>query len=378
MCRLLQIVRIFITRNTSYKDKPLIGCYHNLPSVSRLSPYYWFHESYDRQTTREAKSKIRLQEEEASPKPCHSRQSQVTILHNTSETQTQADASNVASPKGNSSYVSSLTVDGDDSLYVASSDGHLRLWPLDMATDVEENEHSICTVATADSSIKCLLATNKGLVSAHQDGKIRVWHTGKKRNGTRRLNLRAVLPTAVDCLRTFLLPKNYVEVRRHWTRTWVHHVDAVTAFAMSPDGLEMYSVSWDRSLKAWRMDGLRCVESIAAAHDDAINAVAVSPDGHVFTGSADKTIKAWRRHPGQRWLALVGTMGCHKASVNALALGIGGQVLYSGACDKTVIVWELAGGAMTPSPPRSGGIRRPCCAWPPLVTWCAAVRRTGR
>uniref|UniRef100_A0A0A9AHU7 Uncharacterized protein n=1 Tax=Arundo donax TaxID=35708 RepID=A0A0A9AHU7_ARUDO len=105
----------------------------------------------------------------------------------------------------------------------------------------------------------------------------------------------------------------------------------------------MYSVSWDRSLKVWRLPGLRCVESVAQAHDDAINAVAVSADGHVYTGSADKAVKAWMRRRGQRKLALVGTMERHKAAVNALALGVGGQVLYSGACDKTVIVWERVG-----------------------------------
>ncbi|GJN00192.1 hypothetical protein PR202_ga17606 [Eleusine coracana subsp. coracana] len=51
----------------------------------------------------------------------------------------------------------------------------------------------------------------------------------------------------------------------------------------------MYSMSWDRSLMARQLvDGLRCV------------AVGVSPDGRVFTGSADTntntTVKPWRRH----------------------------------------------------------------------------------
>lgn len=266
----------------------------------------------------------------------------------------------IATLKGNSSYVSSLAVDGGDSLYVASSDGHIRLWTLDTATDAKEKEQN--TVAITDSSVKCLLATGKGLVSAHQDGKIRVWHAGRK-NGTHCLTVRAVLPTAADCLRTFLLPKNYVGVRRHRTRTWVHHVDAVTALAASPDGAEMYSVSWDRSLKAWRMvNGFRCVESVAAAHDDAINAVAVSPDGRVFTGSADKTVKAWRRRPGQSTkLALVSTMESHEAAVNALALGGVGKVLYSGACDKTVVVWELAGGGMAVSATLRGHTKAVLC-----------------
>ncbi|PAN25656.2 hypothetical protein PAHAL_4G271400 [Panicum hallii] len=251
-----------------------------------------------------------------------------------------------ATLKGNSFYVSSLTVDGD-SLYIASSDGHIRLWPLDMAMDAQRAELSSSTVAVTNSSIKCVIATGNGLVSSHQDGKIRVWHAPRRNGSCGHLALRAVLPTAVDCLRTFLFPGNYVEVRRHRKRTWVHHVDAVTALALSPDGAEMYSVSWDRSLKVWRLPSLRCAQSVSAAHGDALNAVAVSADGHVFTGSADGTVKAWRRGPGQRKLALVGTMERHKAAVNALAVGVGGTVLYSGACDRSVVVWEYcAGGGM--------------------------------
>ncbi|CAL5052119.1 unnamed protein product [Urochloa decumbens] len=261
----------------------------------------------------------------------------------------------IATLKGNSSYVSSLAIYGD-SLYMASSDGHIRLWPLDMAMDdaVQRAEQSCSTstVAITNSPIKCVIATSTGLVSSHQDGKIRVWHPPAQRNGSsdhhHHLTVRAVLPTATDRLRTFPFPSNYVEVRRHRKTTWVHHADAVAALAVSPDGAEMYSVSWDRSLKAWRLPCLRCVESVAAAHDDAINAVAVAADGRVFTGSADGTVKAWwRRGPGQRKLELVGTMERHSAAVNALALGAGGRVLYSGSCDRSVVVWECgAGGDM--------------------------------
>lgn len=246
--------------------------------------------------------------------------------------------------------MSGLAVDGD-ALYVASSDGHIRLWPLDMdATMKQDDQPGDSVVAITSSSIKCLMVTGDGLVSSHQDGKIRVWQQARRRSSGgyhHHLTLHAVLPTTADCLRTFLFPKNYVEVRRHRRCTWVHHVDAVTALAVSPDGAHMYSVSWDRSLKVWRVPGLRCVESVAPAHDDAINAVAVSADGCVYTGSADRTIKAWRRHPGQKNLTLVGTMERHSSAVNALAVGAGGQVLYSGSCDRSVVVWEAdAMGAM--------------------------------
>ncbi|KAL6635101.1 hypothetical protein ACP70R_027772 [Stipagrostis hirtigluma subsp. patula] len=259
---------------------------------------------------------------------------------------------------GHSSYVSALAVAGD-SLYSASSDGRIRVWPLDDASRRREqlgDDDDGCSgsggggtvVAACSSSVKCLLATGGGLLlSSHQDGKIRAWRVGSRKDGTRRLVQSAVLPTVVDRLRTCLMPWSYVEVRRHRRRTWVHHVDAVTALAVSPDGALLYSASWDRSVKVWRLPDFRCVESVAPAHDDAINALAVSPDGHVYTGSADKKIKAWRRDPERKNKhVLVATMERHRSAVNALALGVDGKVLYSGACDRSVVVWERAAGGL--------------------------------
>ncbi|CAL5019507.1 unnamed protein product [Urochloa decumbens] len=256
-----------------------------------------------------------------------------------------------------SSYVSSLAVDGD-SLYIASSDGRIRVWPLNGASRRQEEQQQgdassgATVVAACDSSVKCLLAAGDGLLlSSHQDGKIRAWRAAAGGSSPPRLalRLRTVLLTCADRLRAFLAPWSYVQVRRHRWRAWVQHADAAAALAVSPDGALLYSASWDRSLKAWRLPGFRCAESVAAAHDDAVNAVAVSPDGHVYTGSADKKIKAWRREhrPGRRRMSrhvLVQTMERHRSAVNALALGVDGNVLYSGACDRSIVVWERAVG----------------------------------
>lgn len=153
----------------------------------------------------------------------------------------------------------------------------------------------------------------------------------------KRHKLLTTLPTVNDRLRRFTLPKNYVTVRRHKKRLWIEHVDAVTGLAVN-NGL-IYSVSWDKSLKIWRASDLRCLESVKA-HEDAINAVVVSGDGTVYTGSADKRIRVWAKPAGGKRHALVATLEKHKSAVNALAINDDGSVLFSGSCDRSILVWE--------------------------------------
>lgn len=146
------------------------------------------------------------------------------------------------------------------------------------------------------------------------------------------------LPTTADCLLRFPLPKNYVTIRRHHKRLWIEHADAVSGIVANTSGL-LYSVSWDKTLKIWSVSGLRCLESVSA-HDDAVNAVVVAADGTVYTGSADRRIRVWARLAGAKKHELVATLDRHRSAVNALALSGDGSVLYSGACDRSVLVWE--------------------------------------
>lgn len=89
----------------------------------------------------------------------------------------------------------------------------------------------------------------------------------------------------------------------------------------------------------WRTSDFKCLESTWNAHDDAINAIALSNDGFVYTGSADRKIKVWRKSEGDKKHNLVDTLEKHKSAVNALALSEDGTALYSGACDRSIIVW---------------------------------------
>ncbi|MED6119344.1 hypothetical protein PIB30_010852 [Stylosanthes scabra] len=215
--------------------------------------------------------------------------------------------------------------------------GHL----LYAATAHQINVYDLNTCATlqtlnseypSSGSTKAITFCNGMVFTTHQDCKIRVWHFNKHR-------MLTALPTINDRLRRFLLPKNYVTVRRHQKRLWIEHADAVTGLAVSEVNDFIYSVSWDKTLKVWRVSDLRCLESVKA-HEDAVNAVAVSKDGTVYTGSADRRIRVWAKPNGEKRHALVATLEKHRSAVNALALNDDGSILFSGACDRSILVWE--------------------------------------
>ncbi|XP_028781825.1 protein JINGUBANG-like [Neltuma alba] len=185
----------------------------------------------------------------------------------------------------------------------------------------------------ASGFVKSIAFCDSKIFTAHQDCKIRVWSISP----SKRHRLLCTLPTVKDQLRRFMLPKNYVSVRRHKRRLWIQHCDTVSGLAVN-EGL-MYSVSWDRSLKIWDVSDYRCMESMKA-HEDAINAVAVSGNGTVYTASADGSIRVWERDEKVKRYRLVNSLEKKKSTVNALALNGDGTVLFAGGCDSKISVWE--------------------------------------
>ncbi|MED6207898.1 hypothetical protein PIB30_039897 [Stylosanthes scabra] len=254
----------------------------------------------------------------------------------------------LATLKGHtSSYVSSLTLSGNF-LYTGSSDREIRSWDRTLLHSKfnPQNPHSSSPtnmVVAGKGAVKSLVVQSDMLFSAHQDHKIRVWKISNRHEDEphiQKCTRVATLPTLGDRASKVLIPKNHVQIRRHKKSTWVHHVDAVSVLAFSADGSLLYSVSWDRTIKIWRTRDFTCLESVNNAHEDAINAMAVSTDGIVYSGSADKKIKVWKRMEGEKKHILVDTLEKHNSGINALVLSSDETLLYSGACDKSILVWE--------------------------------------
>ncbi|XP_010441606.1 PREDICTED: uncharacterized protein LOC104724756 [Camelina sativa] len=253
-----------------------------------------------------------------------------------------------------SSYISSLTLAGKR-LYTGSNDGVVRLWnanTLETLAEASSTGDVITGERRGGGAVKSLVILVDKLFTAHQDKKIRVWKINdvveEEDVGGKKYMHLATMPTMSDRFAKCLMPKNQVEIRRHKKASWVHHVDAVSGLTLSRDGTLLYSVSWDRTLKIWRTTDFKCLESFTNAHDDAINAVALSENGDIYTGSSDQRIKLWRKNVNEenakknkKKHSLVSTLTNHNSGINALALsGNNGSLLHSGGSDGSILVWE--------------------------------------
>ncbi|KAF8005993.1 hypothetical protein BT93_K0314 [Corymbia citriodora subsp. variegata] len=246
------------------------------------------------------------------------------------------------------SYVSSLAVAGKF-LLAGSSDKDILSWEraaLMNPDDVQSGrDGGVGAVAVCAGTVKSLVVASDKLFSAHQDHKIRAWRiraqdVNLNHPNHQKYSRLATMPTLGDRALGLLAPEKQVQVRRHKRCAWVSHADVVSGLALSRDASLLYSVSWDRSMKIWQTSDFRCLESVGHAHDDAINAVASSPDGRVYTGSADRKVKVWKKVEGDKNHSLVATLEGHNSGVNALALNSDGSILFSGAGDRSIIAWE--------------------------------------
>ncbi len=118
------------------------------------------------------------------------------------------------------------------------------------------------------------------------------------------------------------------------------HGGPVRALAISPDGTQALSGSFDTSVIRWSLQR-NAAEQVLRFHDGAVNAVAFLPDGRIATSGEDARIAIWR--PGEPQPAMV--LEGHTAPVVALAVSRDGATLASASWDHTARLWPLAGGA---------------------------------
>ncbi|EEF52504.1 protein JINGUBANG [Ricinus communis] len=217
-----------------------------------------------------------------------------------------------------------------DLLYTGSDSKNIRVW---------KNLKEFSGFKSSSGLVKAIIISGEKIFTGHQDGKIRVWKVSPKNLSVHKRS--GTLPTLKDIFKSSIKPSNYVQVRNHRSALWIKHSDAVSCLSFNEDQTLLYSASWDRTFKVWRISDSKCLESISA-HDDAVNSVVATTEGMVFTGSADGTVKVWKREqPGKTTKHnMVQTLLKQECAVTALAVNTSGSVLYCGSSDGVVNYWE--------------------------------------
>ncbi|KAK6115873.1 hypothetical protein DH2020_008142 [Rehmannia glutinosa] len=218
----------------------------------------------------------------------------------------------------------------NDVLYTGSDSKNIRVW---------KNLQEFSAFKSNSGLVKAIIISGDKIFTGHQDGKIRVWKISPKNPSVHKRV--GTMPTFFDIFKASIRPRNYVEVKRKRTALWIKHTDAISCLSMNEEKGLLYSASWDRTFKVWRVGNSKCVESVKA-HDDAVNCVVSSVDGVVYTGSADGTVKVWKREENGKGVkhVLTQTLLSQECAVTALAVNDAGSVVYCGSSDGLVNFWE--------------------------------------
>jgi cytochrome c len=118
------------------------------------------------------------------------------------------------------------------------------------------------------------------------------------------------------------------------------HGGPVRALAISPDGTQALSGSFDTSAIRWSIPR-STAEQVMRFHESAVNAVAFLNDGRMVSAGADTRIAVWADGKSQPDIVLDG----HTAPVAGLAVSLDGALLASASWDHAVRLWPLKGGA---------------------------------
>ncbi len=244
-------------------------------------------------------------------------------------------------------------VHAPDGLQIVTGDsaGTLKIWDIANAHQVfsEDNAHRGGIFAVAVSPDGKVIATGGA------DRHIRLWRrdTGRRladveahQDTVRALHfylsgaeLRLLSGGADSIVRIWRVSVSGNKGELTYDSNIPAHDDAITALALSPDSKTFATVSKDKMIKTWRVDGGG--QENRSHGDRPINAVAYSPDGKLLAvGDTDGHIRLYDAQKGGGLPPLM----TQERAVRALVFSADGKTLVSGGEDRKIHYWDVATG----------------------------------
>lgn len=163
--------------------------------------------------------------------------------------------------------------------------------------------------------------------------------TDKGDSYTARLLAMELLGDKIKYIKDFHVPEMESALRYadgHENAILEGHNAAISNVALSPDGKQLASASYDGTVKLWDIQTGALVLSIK--NGSRLDAVTFSKDGNnLVTGSQDGLVKVWSLS-GKLLYVLKG----HKGFVEHVQVSPDGELIASASDDKTIRLWSLS------------------------------------
>jgi WD40 repeat protein len=254
-----------------------------------------------------------------------------------------------------------LSADGKRAL-TGSGDHTLRLWDVESGKELRTfagHTHTVWDVAFSPNGKKALSGCSDGtarlwevdsgkellVLEAHKDG--RAWTVAFTSDGKQAVtgsgNLLDQKPTTEAYLRLWDLATGK-EVRQ-----FKGHTKDIRRVAISPDGKQLLSGSFDGTMRLWdiqtgkeikRFDGPgHFVESVAFTPDGKRAVCSYGPRNRekVYEGDPSCSLRIWDLATGKELKQIKGHIG----PILALAISGDGRFIVSGSADATMRLWQL-------------------------------------